>query len=172
MVLASMIRPLARLAVLSVLLLLTVIAPRAIFAAPNAAAADDFVIKVKTDNPGMSTTTQFTIPTTGTGYNYNVDCNNNGTNEATAQTGNYTCNYASAGTYTIRIKDNMTSSEAKRVKRLSDMNCASSCESTPETGAILTPFEKNQTTSSREGLRRRMDPLHALERQQRPAQPA
>jgi surface protein len=35
-----------------------------------------------------------------------VDCNNDGINEATAQTGTYTCDYAAAGTYTIRIKDN------------------------------------------------------------------
>ena len=67
---------------------------------------DDFVITVKTDNTGPSSNTQFTIPTYGSGYNYNVDCDNDGTNEATAQTGDYTCNYASAGTYTIRIKDN------------------------------------------------------------------
>ena len=50
---------------------------------------------------------QFTIPTySGETYNYNVDCNNDGTNEAVAQTGDYTCNYATAGSYTIRIKDN------------------------------------------------------------------
>ena len=35
-----------------------------------------------------------------------MDCNNDGVNEASAQTGNYTCNYAAAGTYTVRIKDN------------------------------------------------------------------
>ena len=70
-------------------------------------AADDFVITVKTDNTGTSTSTQFTIPTySGETYNYNVDCNNDGVNEATAQTGDYTCNYAAAGTYTVRIKDN------------------------------------------------------------------
>ena len=68
--------------------------------------AADFVITVKTDNPGTSSSTQFTIPTNGSGYNYNVDCNNDGTNEVTGATGNYTCNYASAGTYTVRIKDN------------------------------------------------------------------
>ena len=67
---------------------------------------EDFVITVKTDNNGTSTDTQFTIPTHGGGYNYNVDCDNDGTNEATAQTGDYTCNYATSGTYTIRIKDN------------------------------------------------------------------
>ena len=69
--------------------------------------ADDFVITVKTDNPGTSSNTQFTIPTySGETYNYNVDCDNDGLDEATAQTGNYTCSYASAGTYTISIKDN------------------------------------------------------------------
>jgi surface protein len=72
----------------------------------QAAPADDFVITVKTNNFGSSSNTQFTIPTNGTGYNYNVDCDNDGTDEATGQTGSYTCNYATAGTYTIRIKDN------------------------------------------------------------------
>lgn len=72
----------------------------------HASASDDFVITVKTDNPGWSADTQFTIPTTGSGYNYNVDCDNDGNNEATAQTGNYTCSYGTAGTYTVRIKDN------------------------------------------------------------------
>ncbi len=72
----------------------------------QAAPADDFVITVKTNNTGPSSDTQFIIPTTGTGYNYNVDCDNDGTDEATGQTGNYTCDYGVAGTYTIRIKDN------------------------------------------------------------------
>jgi len=67
--------------------------------------ADDFVITVKTDNPGTSSNTEFTIPTTGVGYNYNVDCDNDNTDEVTDAKGNYTCSYASAGTYTIRIKD-------------------------------------------------------------------
>jgi surface protein len=70
------------------------------------ALTDDFVITVKTDNGGTSTNTQFTIPTTGSGYNYNVDCNNDGSDEITGAAGDYTCDYASAGTYTIRIKDN------------------------------------------------------------------
>ncbi len=42
-------------------------------------------------------------------YNYNVDCNNDGLFEASAQSGNYTCDYSTlggAGTYTIRIQDN------------------------------------------------------------------
>ena len=76
--------------------------------------SDDFVIQVKTDNAGTSSNTQFTIPTTGSGYNYNVDCNNDGFNEATNQTGDYTCDFnnlangvsGGVGTYTVRIKDN------------------------------------------------------------------
>ena len=35
---------------------------------------DWFGIKVKTDNAGSSTNLQFTIPTTGSGYDYDVDC--------------------------------------------------------------------------------------------------
>ena len=77
-----------------------------VYAEPLMAPADDFVITVKTTNAGTSADNQFTIPTTGGGYNYNVDCDNDGSNEATAQTGNYTCNYGAPGVYTIRIKDN------------------------------------------------------------------
>ncbi len=76
-----------------------------LFAAP----ADDYVITVKTDNPGVSNNNEFTIPITRTsGNGYNVDCNNDGIDEATGITGNsdYTCVYGSAGTYTIRVKDN------------------------------------------------------------------
>ncbi|GAB4527815.1 MAG: hypothetical protein Fur0018_13660 [Anaerolineales bacterium] len=91
----------AILALVMVLSLLGIAVPAA-----QAAPPDDFVIAVKTDNPGTSSSTQFTIPTHFTGYNYNVDCNNDGTDEATGQTGSYTCTYGSAGTYTIRIKDN------------------------------------------------------------------
>ena len=67
----------------------------------------DFIITVKTDNPGSSSPSQFTIPTYITEtYNYNVDCDSDGIDDAVAQTGDYTCDYPSAGTYTIRIKDN------------------------------------------------------------------
>jgi surface protein len=66
----------------------------------------DFVITVKPNNPGSSSDTQFTIPTIGDGYNYDVDCNDDGWVEATGQTGDYTCNYTLHGTYTVRIIDN------------------------------------------------------------------
>jgi len=69
---------------------------------------DDFVITVQTDNPGTSSSSQFTIPTTGSGYNYNVDCDDDGTDEVTLASTDYTCDYGTGneGTYTIRIKDN------------------------------------------------------------------
>jgi len=73
-----------------------------------ASGTDDFMITVKTDNTGTSSDVQFVVGTSGGGYNYNIDCDNDGTDEATAQTGNYTCDYGAgnAGTYTIRIEDN------------------------------------------------------------------
>ncbi len=68
---------------------------------------NDFVITVKTDNPGTSTDTQFTIPTySEETYNYNVDCNSDGIDEATSVNGDYTCSYEAAATYTISIADN------------------------------------------------------------------
>ena len=65
----------------------------------------DFVIMVKTDNVGESTDTQFTIPTNPnvTGYNYSVDCDNNGIFEAELINSSYTCNYLNAGIYKVRI---------------------------------------------------------------------
>ncbi len=71
-------------------------------------AENDFVITVTTDNPGTSNDTQFTISKNPfvSGYNYNVDCNDDGISEAMAVTGDYTCNYNFAGEYTIRIQDN------------------------------------------------------------------
>ncbi len=72
----------------------------------RAAGTDDFVITVKTDNIGVSDDDEFTIPTAGGGYNYNVDCDDDGTDEASGVTGDYTCDYGgSPSTYTIRIED-------------------------------------------------------------------
>lgn len=64
---------------------------------------DAFRIKIKTDNTGKSTDTEFEIPTLGNGYVYNVDCNSDGIDETTAETGNYTCEYPTAGIYTLSI---------------------------------------------------------------------
>ncbi len=51
------------------------------FATSYAAGLDDFIITVQTDNPGTSADTEFTIPTTGGGYDYNVDCDDDGIDE-------------------------------------------------------------------------------------------
>lgn len=58
----------------------------------------------KTDNPGTSDSTSITIPTTGTGYNYDVDWNNDGTYDEAGITGSVTHDFGTPGAYTIRIK--------------------------------------------------------------------
>ena len=66
-----------------------------------------FILRVQTNLTGTSSDTQFTIPTNAEAvYNYNVDCNADGNYEATGVTGDYTCQYGSAGTYSIAIMDN------------------------------------------------------------------
>ena len=62
-----------------------------------------FIIEVKTDNTGTSGSTQFTIPTTGTGYNYKIQTS---AQTLTGQTGNVTLTWPSAGTYEIKISGN------------------------------------------------------------------
>ena len=71
-------------------------------AAANAINNTDFVFTVDTRKPG-SPDTQFVIPTSGPGYNYTVDCNNDGVTEVSGQIASYTCNYTTPGIYTIRI---------------------------------------------------------------------
>jgi surface protein len=63
--------------------------------------ATEFIISVKTDNPGISADDSFIIPTTGAGYNYGVDWGDG--NISTGVTGSVQHTYASAGTYTIKI---------------------------------------------------------------------
>ncbi|MFN8354778.1 MAG: BspA family leucine-rich repeat surface protein [Spirosomataceae bacterium] len=64
------------------------------------------ITKWKTDNlsTGSSNSTSITIPTTGTGYNYDVDWNNDGIYDEFGKTGNATHNYGTAGTYTVAIR--------------------------------------------------------------------
>ncbi len=66
--------------------------------------AQAFITTWKTDNAGTSGSTSITIPTTGTGYNYDVDWNNDGTFDEFGLTGSITHDFGTAGTYTIRIQ--------------------------------------------------------------------
>ncbi len=59
-----------------------------------------FIIEVKTDNTGTSTSTQFTIPTTGGGYLYTVKTSEQ---TLTNRTGNVTLQWSTAGTYDVEI---------------------------------------------------------------------
>ncbi len=70
----------------------------------NAQQEDYFITTWKTDNPGDSDVTAITIPTTGYGYNYDVDWNNDGVFDDLGVTGNITHSYGTAGTYTVAIR--------------------------------------------------------------------
>ncbi|MCB0534825.1 MAG: BspA family leucine-rich repeat surface protein, partial [Saprospiraceae bacterium] len=70
----------------------------------NCVATDAFITTWKTDNPGVSNSTSITIPTTGSGYNYEVDWDNDGIYDQSGLTGDVTHNFGAAGTYTIRIR--------------------------------------------------------------------
>lgn len=61
----------------------------------------DFTMLVKTDNAGTSANDQFTIPTTGTGYNYDVDWGDGTT--SSGLTGSTTHTFPSAGNYVVKI---------------------------------------------------------------------
>jgi surface protein len=63
-----------------------------------------FRLRIKTDNPGTSGNKQFTIPTTAGGYDYSIDCEDDGTYEENNVSGDHTCNYPSEGNYTVVIK--------------------------------------------------------------------
>ena len=61
----------------------------------------DFTMLVKTDNAVTSASDQFTIPTTGVGYNYDVDCGDGTT--SSGLTGSTTHTFPSAGNYVVKI---------------------------------------------------------------------
>lgn len=61
----------------------------------------EFIMLVKTDNGGTSANDQFTIPTTGTGYNYDVDWGDGTT--SSGLTGSTTHTFPSAGNYVVKI---------------------------------------------------------------------
>lgn len=67
--------------------------------------AADFVTTWKTDNPGVSGSTQITIPTApNTTYNYDVDWDNDGVFDSLGVTGSITHDYGAADTVTIRVR--------------------------------------------------------------------
>ncbi|MDF1866454.1 MAG: BspA family leucine-rich repeat surface protein [Saprospiraceae bacterium] len=74
------------------------------FDCPISIEPTDFVTTWKTDNTGTSNSTSITIPTTGGGYNYDVDWDNDGFWEDFGVTGSITHDYGTAGTYTVRIR--------------------------------------------------------------------
>jgi len=66
----------------------------------------DFIMLIKTDNAGTSGSNEFTIPTSGGGYNYDVVTSEQ---TFTNQTGNVTLTWAVAGTYEVKISGDFPS---------------------------------------------------------------
>lgn len=62
--------------------------------------AGQFIFSIKTDNAGTSGSTQFTVPSTGVGYDYTVEWESN---ILTNQTAAVTLDFSAAGTYDIKI---------------------------------------------------------------------
>lgn len=73
----------------------------------SSACAQSFITTWKTDNPGSSSATQITIPTTGGGYDYDIIWTEvgNPTNTGTLSNvlGNVTIDFPSTGTYRVEI---------------------------------------------------------------------
>ena len=72
-----------------------------LFHAESAHAAGEFIFEVETSYPGTSGVDEFTIPTIGGGYNYDVDWGDGNTD--TGVTGDITHTYSSSGTYIVTI---------------------------------------------------------------------
>ncbi|MBY5959478.1 DUF285 domain-containing protein, partial [Membranicola marinus] len=69
------------------------------------AQGEPFIITVKTDNPGTSNPSSFTIPTNNSyTYLYEVDWDNDGVYDDQFVTGDITHDYGTPGVYTIRIR--------------------------------------------------------------------
>jgi hypothetical protein len=63
----------------------------------------EFIFTVKTDNAGTSATNQFTLPTTGSGFNCIVEWGDGTSDAYTGTMGSPTHTYPSVGTYEIKI---------------------------------------------------------------------
>ncbi|MBK8194343.1 MAG: hypothetical protein IPK76_14435 [Lewinellaceae bacterium] len=98
----------------------------------NCVATDAFITTWKTDNPGASNSTSITIPTTGSGYNYEVDWDNDGVYDQSGITGNVTHDFGTAGTYTIRIRG--VSAHLLQQWRRPPKNCSTSANGAPLPG--------------------------------------
>jgi len=63
------------------------------------------IIRVKTDNPGITGDNSFRLPTNGSiGYNFDIDWNNDGIYEDQSNTINVTHSFPSPGEYTVAIR--------------------------------------------------------------------
>ncbi len=64
--------------------------------------SNDFILKIDTEANGNNGTNDFGVTATTSNVSLNVDCDNDGTNEATG-VANYTCTYTNDGVYDVRV---------------------------------------------------------------------
>jgi len=75
-----------------------------VFITNTAFSQNEFITTWKTDNMGTSNNSSIIIPTTGAGYNYDVDWDNDGVFDEFGVVGNVTHDFLIPGVYTIRIQ--------------------------------------------------------------------
>ena len=64
---------------------------------------NDFILQIDTEATDNNGTNDFMVKSSRNGGNFNVDCNNDGINEATGISDQYTCSYSSDGVYKLRV---------------------------------------------------------------------
>lgn len=89
-----------------------------------------FIMQVDTtltQTPGSSAQNEFRIPTNGSGYNYSVDCTNDGVFDIVNASGDATCVYDEPGIYSLkiagdfpRIRFGKISSDAKKLLQIQE----------------------------------------------------
>jgi len=80
-----------------------------LFLLASTSASDPFTLVIKTDNPGTSGASQFTLPLDlGSSYDFTVDWGDGTTPQIVTSATSPTHTYASAGTYTVQIAKNVS----------------------------------------------------------------
>lgn len=67
------------------------------------AQSNDFILKINTQAPNNFGRGDFNVRSTTSNSSFNVDCDNDGTDEATAVSSQYTCTYQNDGIYDVRV---------------------------------------------------------------------
>jgi len=72
-------------------------------ASSGGTSSNDFILKIDTEAFGNNSTNNFIVKSKTSNSSFNVDCDNDGTDEATAVSSQYTCSYTNDGVYDVRV---------------------------------------------------------------------